>query len=133
VIIFLLKTMTPNSKEIGEIGERVASKYLEEKGYKILARNFFKTANGLKIGEIDIVAQKGDAIIFFEVKALSNEAGFAPESKIDFQKQEKISKIAQIWLDENNIPQESLWQIDALSIIFNFSSRKARIRHFENI
>ncbi|MBU1045998.1 YraN family protein [Patescibacteria group bacterium] len=123
----------PNSKEIGEMGERVARRYLEEKEYKILARNFFKTANGLKIGEIDIVAQKEGVIIFFEVKTLSKEAGFAPESKINFQKQGKIFRVAQIWLDENNIPPDSPWQIDALAIILDFSSRQARLCHFKNI
>ncbi|MBU3964158.1 YraN family protein [Patescibacteria group bacterium] len=123
----------PNSKEIGEIGEEIARRYLEEKGYKILTKNFFKTANGLKIGEIDIVAQKQGVIIFFEVKTLSNGTRFAPESKINFQKQGKISKIAQIWLDENSVPQESLWQIDALAIVLDFCSRKARISHFQNI
>ncbi|MCX6737871.1 MAG: YraN family protein [Candidatus Parcubacteria bacterium] len=123
----------PDAKEIGELGENIAQRYLEEKGYKILDRNFFKTINGFKIGEIDIVARKQDTIIFFEVKTLSGNAGFSPESKINFQKQNKISKIAQIWLDENGIPQDSLWQIDALAIVLDFSSRKARINHFQNI
>ena len=122
-----------NTKEIGALGEDVARRYLKGKGYKILDKNFFKTINGLKIGEIDIVARKKGAIVFFEVKTLSGGIGFSPESKINFQKQNKISKIAQIWLDENNIPQESLWQIDALAIVLDFSSRKARINHFQNI
>lgn len=123
----------PGTKEIGVLGEDIAKRYLRGKGYKILDNNFFKSVNGLKIGEIDIVAQKEGAIIFFEVKTLSGSIGFSPESKVNFQKQSKISKIAQIWLDENNISQDSLWQIDALAIVLNFSSRKARINHFQNI
>jgi len=67
------------------------------------------------------------------VKTLTGDRRFAPESKVNFQKQEKISKIAQIWLDENNIPPDSPWQIDALAIVLDFSSRKARVKHFQNI
>jgi putative endonuclease len=122
-----------DTKEIGVLGENIAQRYLKEKGYKILDKNVFKTINGLKIGEIDIVAQKEATIIFFEVKTSSGNTRFSPESKVNFQKQNKISKIAQIWLDENGIPQDSLWQIDALAIVLDFSSRKARINHFQNI
>jgi putative endonuclease len=122
-----------DAKDIGALGEDIATRYLKKKGYKILDKNFFKTINGLKIGEIDIVARKESTIIFFEVKTLSDNPGFSPESKVNFQKQNKISKIAQIWLDENNISQDSLWQIDALAIVLDFSSRKARINHFPNI
>jgi putative endonuclease len=48
----------------GRSGEDAAAAYLEEKGIKILEKNF----RGRK-GEIDIIALDGDTLIFVEVKA----------------------------------------------------------------
>ena len=47
----------------GKAGEDAVCAYLEEKGYKILARNYRK-----KGGEIDIIAQEADTAVFVEVK-----------------------------------------------------------------
>ena len=47
----------------GKAGEDAVCDYLEEKGCKILARNYRK-----KGGEIDIIAQEVDTVIFVEVK-----------------------------------------------------------------
>lgn len=48
----------------GKIGEELAKKFLEKKGFKVLAQNY--TIRG---GEIDIIAQQDKAIIFVEVKS----------------------------------------------------------------
>ena len=45
-----------NNRHLGSIGEKIASRYLEENGYRILARNF----RAGKIGEIDIIGWDGD-------------------------------------------------------------------------
>ena len=123
----------PDKKEIGKLGEDVAVKYLKNKGYKILARNFEKRIDSLKFGEIDIVAQKDGVIMFCEVKALSAEKGFFPEQKINFKKIKRIARTAEIWLDENNALQDTSWQIDVLAITLDFNSRKAKVKHFKNI
>ncbi len=124
-----------DNKKIGQIGEEVAAKYLENKGYKILDRNFEKRINSIKLGEIDIVAkdQAKKIIVFCEVKTLSAKKGFFPEDKVNFKKRETIAKVAEIWLNQHKINLDSLWQIDVLSIILDFNSRKAKIRHFKNI
>jgi putative endonuclease len=54
--------MTKYKKEIGAWGEGVASDWLSERGYKIVARNVHTP-----YGEIDIIAQQGDMTIFVEV------------------------------------------------------------------
>jgi putative endonuclease len=50
-------------KVLGIEGENVAVKFLEKKGYRIIRRNY-KT----HIGEIDIIAQDGNTIVFVEVR-----------------------------------------------------------------
>ena len=128
-----------NNKELGALGEKVATSYLKNKGYKILDQNYFsKFAFSPLRGEIDIVAKKEDIIIFIEVKALINNKQnltlpVAPEEKVNFWKQKKIIKIAESWLMKNKISFNSKWQIDVISIIFDFDNKKAKIRHFKNI
>ena len=121
------------NKKIGQLGEDIGARYLKGKGYKILDRNFEKRAGSMKFGEIDIIARKDKIIIFCEVKTLSSKKGLSPEQKVDFRKRETIAKIAEIWLDEQKIALDSQWQIDVLAIVLDFDSRKAKIRHFENI
>ena len=64
--------------EIGQFGEQAASDYLEQKGYKILDRNW---RHGR--AEIDIVAMDGVTLVFAEVKTRSNDLFERPESAVD--------------------------------------------------
>ena len=53
---------------LGKRGEDEATKYLKNKGYKILERNFM-----CKQGEIDIIALDKDYIVFVEIKSRTND------------------------------------------------------------
>ena len=122
-----------DKKILGQFGEDVASSYLKRKGYKILERNYTKVWDDKTKGEIDIVAKKEGVIFFVEVKTQKANAGFFPEDKVDYKKQRKLVKLAQSWLMENKIPLESAWQIDIISVLFDRTNKKAKIRHFKNI
>lgn len=127
-----------NLKQIGIFGEKIAEKFLKNKGYKILDKNYSpKFISGPKKGEIDIVAKRDDIISFVEVKILRDSPGtvpqFSPEMKVDYLKQRKILKTAESWLMEKKIPIDSKWQIDVISIRINLENKKAKIRHFLNV
>lgn len=78
-----------NPSRFGKIGEDFAVSFLQDKGYKIVTRNFRS-----RFGEIDVVATKGDALIFIEVKTRwSNKFG-APEEAVTPQKLNKIARTA---------------------------------------
>ena len=81
------------NKVEGTGGEISASKFLEEKGYKILQNNF-KT----KFGEIDIIAFKDGVTVFVEVKRRETLAYGRPIEAVDFRKQQKIRKVAEVYL-----------------------------------
>ena len=125
-----------NSKQLGKLGEGIAQGYLENKGYKILDKNYsFRIAFSPQKGEIDIIAKKQDTICFVEVKTLKK--GFfpiSPEEKVNFSKQRKLIKTAETWLTKNKIPLNKKWQIDVVGIIIYPDSdfEKPEIRHFEN-
>ncbi|MCD6500671.1 YraN family protein [bacterium] len=116
-----------NSRELGNLGEKIARDYLKKKGYKILARNFKR-----KWGEIDVVAKKKKSIVFVEVKTILEKQGFFPEDEINWKKKNQLRKIAQIYLQEFKIPFESPWQIDILAIEITSNFKKAKVRHFKN-
>lgn len=124
-----------DSKQLGNFGERIAEKYLKNKGYQILDRNYsFRVSGSPQKGEIDIIAKRGDTISFIEVKTLRNPATLIrPEEKVDFRKKRKIAKAAESWLMKKKIPLNSKWQIDVISVKINPLDKKAKIRHFENI
>ena len=70
--------MKHQNKTIGVKGENMASDYLESHSYNIIQRNF----RAKQYGELDIIAQKGDLLVFVEVKTrIGNEFG-RPEEAI---------------------------------------------------
>ena len=71
----------------GQLGEIAASKYLENKGYKILGRNFHS-----KFGEIDIITQEGKTLVFVEVKTRWNKAYGYPQEAVSPKKIRSIIK-----------------------------------------
>lgn len=79
-----------NSKqELGKKGEEIACIYLEEKGYKIIEKNFF-----CKLGEIDIIAKKEKTIIFIEVKTRKNNSFGNPAEAVNKRKQIHMYNVA---------------------------------------
>lgn len=127
-----------STRETGKLGEHIAARFLEKKGYKILDRNYRFAIFGPQKGEIDIVAKKGDLICFIEVKTLCHGVGQImselsnPEIKVDFFKMRKIQKAAMSWLMKNKIPLDSPWQIDVVAVIIDNGGQKAEIRHLQN-
>ncbi len=77
----------------GDSGEIKAQHYLKKNKYKILETNFKN-----KLGEIDIVAEKGGVVIFVEVKSRLTNAYGRPMEAVDSRKQNKIKKVAEIYL-----------------------------------
>lgn len=116
-----------NRKKLGNYGENIAAEYLENKGYKILTRNWKN-----KWGEIDIVAKKKGVIVFCEVKTISEKQDFDPEDEIDWKKQRQLIKMAQIYLSSHKIPLDTAHQIDILAIEINPLDKSYKIRHTEN-
>lgn len=82
-------------KHTGRQGEDLAAAWLAEAGYRIIERNY-----RCLFGEIDIVAQDGDTLVFVEVKSRRSGAFGAPELAVGIEKQRKISRISLHYLAE---------------------------------
>ncbi|EQF25894.1 nuclease-related domain protein [Clostridioides difficile CD160] len=87
-----------NNKEKGDFGEEIAVNYLLAKGAKILEKNY-----RLKLGEIDIIANIGNEIVFVEVKSRSNIKYGYPCESVGFKKRKKIVDVAKYYIIKNNL------------------------------
>lgn len=76
-------------RDKGGAGEEAAARYLAEKGYEIVERNFHG-----KNGEIDIVARKGEYLCFVEVRSKTTGDYADPIESVTVGKQRKILKAA---------------------------------------
>ena len=128
-------TSGKTKKEIGALGESVASQFLERRGFKVLERNFRR-----KWGEIDIIAEKDGAVRFVEVKSVSREplpnisretAGHRPEELVHEAKLRRIARTAEMYMVDNN--DERDFQIDVVGVFLDTKHRKARCRLFEQV
>ena len=113
-----------NRRRKGALWEGEAARYLEEAGYEIVERNYRTRA-----GEIDLIAHKGNLLVFVEVKMRSSEAFGRPEEAIDSRKQKKIIEIAQLYLAEHPCPAQDI-RFDVIAITSRGADRN--IEHFED-
>ena len=79
-------------------GEDIAVSFLKAQGYGILARNYRQ-----RFGEVDIVAEDGDTLVFVEVKTRRSERFGSPFEAVDTRKQIKLSRIAQDYIIRHNL------------------------------
>jgi putative endonuclease len=114
-----------NKQQKGRLGEDLAARFLEERGYRIVQRNY-----RFDRGEIDIVAQDGRELVFVEVKTRENEQFGSPEESITPSKEEQLKKVAEGYVFEHNLENQPC-RFDVVAI--TFSDGKPRIRLLQNV
>jgi putative endonuclease len=114
------------SNPTGRQGEELAAKYLKDKGYKIIEKNFRKG-----YGEIDIIAIKDGVLVFIEVKTRTTRLFGGALEAIAYRKLKSLIKTAQYYKILHPKLPESL-RIDAILIDFEKNDVK-NIEHIENI
>lgn len=118
-----------STSEFGQWAESSVAQYLEQKNYSLLDKNYRK-----KWGEIDIIAEKNDILIFVEVKANKKEiAGFEPENRVSPEKLRRLNRAIQTYLAYKKYSPDQEWQIDIISLTLDRDRGVAKIKHFKNI
>ena len=107
---------------IGKFGEKIAERYLQNNGYQIIAKNYYTRA-----GEIDLICEKNNVLIFVEIKTRTTTAFGWPEEAITVEKQKHLVKAAEKFLENYDKDFYSV-QIDAISINL-VGGKTARIKH----
>lgn len=113
-------------KLLGNRGERHAAKFLRRKGYKILAKQFSN-----RFGEIDIIAQDGDSLVFVEVKTRRSTVAGQPYEAVDSRKQRQMTRVALAFLKRRGWLERRA-RFDVVSLIWPQDARHPTVRHYEN-
>lgn len=120
--MFKCSAVTDKIKK-GNEGERLAARFLEEKGYKVLHKNY-----RYKHSEIDLIVEKDNWLVFVEVKTRSSIAFGYPEEFVNERKAGKIMEGADQYVFEMD------WQgnvrYDIVSV--RLKSGEPDIVHFED-
>ena len=120
-------TMTNARKQLGQWGENLAKTHLQSRGYTIVAQNWRCSR-----GEMDLIAQEGDTVIFVEVKTRRGRDLGSPEDAITLHKARKLFTVAQTYLaeqDSGDIP----WRIDLVAVELDKQGKLLRCEHRQNI
>lgn len=122
--IFSAKPIT--TKMIGDKGEEEVVKYLKKRGCKICARNYRKP-----YGELDIVADDGQHLIFVEVKTRHTNPMTMGTDAVDSRKIRRIVKTASAYLLENKL--DRFCRFDVAEVYLDSRKLKpVKINYIEN-
>jgi putative endonuclease len=111
-------------KQTGRQGEEMAASYLQEKGYRVIERNW-----RCPIGELDLVAVDGDVLVFVEVRTRSGVRFGLAEESITPAKQSRLIELAESYLQEKSLSAQ-LWRIDVIAM--QMGSGLPQVKHIEN-
>ncbi|MES2314639.1 MAG: YraN family protein [Patescibacteria group bacterium] len=120
-----------NKKEKGNTGEEIACQFLRKNGFIIVDRNYYK-----KWGELDIVAKKGNALHFFEVKSVTRSfvsESFRPEENVTPFKVKQLRKIIQTYLTDKGSGLDAEFSFHILCVFMDEKTRLARVQWIKNV
>lgn len=109
----------------GQEGESAAEQYLRHKGYRIVARNLRSS-----VGELDLVAEDGQVLVFVEVKARRTGAFGGAIYAVHQRKQEKLIQLAALYLARHHI-KDRLCRFDVV-LLQAVGDGPAQIEHIQN-
>lgn len=127
--------IVPETRRIGELGERLAAEFLMRNGYQLVAANFKipigRNRVGAQIsGEIDLIALDADVLCFVEVKTRSSDAFAAPLAAVDLRKQRQIIRTARMYRKTFRLEQIK-FRYDVVSIVLQ-KTEKPKIEIVKN-
>ncbi len=111
---------------IGKIGEQLACKFLHGLGYKLLDRNYL-----IRQGEIDIVAQKKDVLVFVEVKTRKSDRFGTAAEAVTWRKRQSIMLTALNYIQVKS-PCYKSYQFDVIEVYLDKDNDLKLINHIEN-
>jgi len=124
-----------STKDIGNLGEKVAADYLKKHGFRIIDRNVAR-----KTGELDIIARKGDTLHFIEVKALKRREfpdlertndDYDPSDNLHPYKIQKVARTAEWYVAEKD--WEGDWQVDGVLVWLRERDGMAKVTYLPQI
>jgi putative endonuclease len=109
---------------LGQEGERLAERYLQKKGYKLVERNY-----RCAVGELDLIVLDRRVVVFVEVKTRTSHGFGSPLEAVEFRKQRKMIQTAQFFLSAKGLQQREA-RFDVIGI--SWTGREPVVEHIEN-
>lgn len=120
--------MSQERAQFGLLGERVAQRWLERAGWRVLQRRF---RSGHR--DIDLIVERHGLVAFVEVKARRAGDGGAdfgdPVEAVNWRKQRELSRSASVWIDRHGRPGE-VYRFDVIGVLV--AGERVRVRHVAN-
>lgn len=112
-------------RRLGQEGESAAEQYLRHKGYRIVARNLRSS-----VGELDLVAEDDQVLVFVEVKARRTDAFGGAVHAVHRRKQETLIRLAAQYLARHHI-KNRLCRFDVV-LLQGADTAGSQIDHIQN-
>lgn len=120
-----LENFNFHNKEIGQLGEEEACKYLKKSNYNIICRNFLS-----RNGEIDIIAKDNDEYVFIEVKTRMSRKYGNPAEAVSYNKQKHILNTAKYYIFKYSLENKNI-RFDIIEVYIN--KKDILINHIKNV
>lgn len=109
---------------VGQLGEAAAARFLESRGFRILARNLRS-----RLGEIDLIARDGGTLVFVEVKARRGPASEPPQVSVDGRKRSRLARLALDYLAREWL-RDLACRFDVVAVTLDPEGGPPRVEHF---
>lgn len=116
--------MSAARQALGALGERIAERWLVERGWSVVERRF---RSGHR--DVDLVVERDATIAFVEVKARRCARFGEPVEAVSWRKQRELSRSARVWMDRHGRPGRA-YRFDVVGVLF--SGGQAVVQHVEN-
>lgn len=102
-----------DQQDLGRWGEQLASQYYQQRGYVVLAQNW-----QCRLGEIDLIVSKNNAVVFCEVKTRRSQRYGTAIEAVTKRKVQRLRRLAQVWLKTSSgvLIQDLEPQLDVIGI-----------------
>jgi len=119
-----MAAMSAARQAFGELGERIAERWLRRRGWRIVQRRF---RSGHR--DIDLVVERDGTVAFVEVKARKGAGFGGPVQAVNYRKRKQLERSAMAWIDRHGREAES-YRFDVVGVLLN--GAEVRICHVEN-
>ncbi|NUQ12684.1 MAG: YraN family protein [Gemmatimonadaceae bacterium] len=116
--------MSKATMHFGLLGERVAERWLQSRGWRVLQRRY---RSGHR--DIDLIAQRDSLVAFVEVKARTGTDFGDPVEAVNWRKRHELIRSAATWIDRHGRPGE-VYRFDVIGVLV--TGPRVRVRHVEN-
>ena len=116
--------MSTARQAFGELGERIAERWLRRRGWRVLQRRF---RNGHR--DIDLVVERDGTVVFVEVKARKGAEFGGPVQAVNYRNRKQLERSSMVWIHLHGRDMES-YRFDVVGVLVDGAA--VRVCHVEN-